>query len=40
MRVSECMTREVRLANPNDTIVDAAKAMAQLDAGVLPVRRQ
>ncbi|HEY2752082.1 CBS domain-containing protein [Phenylobacterium sp.] len=37
MRVSECMTREVKLANPNDTIADAAKAMAQLDAGVLPV---
>ena len=38
MRVSECMTREVQLANPNDTIADAAKAMAHLDAGVLPVR--
>lgn len=37
MRVSECMTREVQLANPNDTIADAAKAMARLDAGVLPV---
>jgi CBS domain-containing protein len=38
MRVSECMTREVQLADPNDTIADAAKAMARLDAGVLPVR--
>ena len=37
MRVSECMTREVQLADPNDTIADAAKAMARLDAGVLPV---
>ena len=37
MRVSECMTREVQLASPTDTIADAAKAMARLDAGVLPV---
>jgi CBS domain-containing protein len=37
MRVSECMTREVKLAGPNDTIAEAAKTMAQLDAGVLPV---
>ena len=37
MRVSECMTRDVQLADPNDTIADAAKAMARLDAGVLPV---
>jgi len=38
MRVSECMTRDVELADPNDTIAHAAKAMARLDAGVLPVR--
>jgi CBS domain-containing protein len=38
MRVSECMTREVELAGPNDTIAEAAKRMARLDAGVLPVR--
>ena len=37
MRVSECMTREVQLANPNDTLADAAKCMARLDAGALPV---
>jgi CBS domain-containing protein len=37
MRVSECMTREVQLADPNDTIAEAAMAMAELDAGVLPV---
>ena len=37
MRVSECMTRDVQLAAPNDTIADAAKAMARLDAGVLPI---
>jgi CBS domain-containing protein len=38
MRVSECMTRDVQLADPNDTIAEAAKAMARLDAGVLPVQ--
>ena len=37
MRVNECMTREVRIAYPTDTIAEAAKLMARLDAGVLPV---
>lgn len=37
MRISEVMTREVRIASPDDTLADAAKLMAQLDAGVLPV---
>lgn len=37
MRVSEVMTREVRVANPDQTICDAARLMAELDAGVLPV---
>jgi len=37
MRVSECMTREVQIVDPNDTIAGAAKAMAKLDAGILPV---
>jgi CBS domain-containing protein len=37
MRVSECMTREVQIADPNDSLVGAAKAMAELDAGILPV---
>jgi hypothetical protein len=27
------MTRNVRIANPDDTIRDAAKVMAELDAG-------
>lgn len=31
------MTRDVRLASPEDTIQEAAKAMASIDAGVLPV---
>ncbi|WP_293370382.1 CBS domain-containing protein, partial [Phenylobacterium sp.] len=37
MRVSECMTREVQIVDPNETIGGAAKAMAKLDAGALPV---
>jgi CBS domain-containing protein len=37
MKVSEAMTRDVRVANPNDTVQQAAQLMASLDAGVLPV---
>ena len=37
MKVSECMTREVQIVDPNETIGGAAKAMARLDAGALPV---
>src|SRR3954467_13070449 len=37
MRVSEAMTREVRVASPGQSIRDVAKIMASLDAGVLPV---
>jgi CBS domain-containing protein len=31
------MTRDVRIASPNQTIQDAAKMMSDVDAGVLPV---
>jgi len=37
MRVSEAMTREVRIATPGQSIRDVAKLMAELDAGALPV---
>jgi CBS domain-containing protein len=37
MKVSEAMTRDVRIANPAETIRQAAHTMAQIDAGVLPV---
>ena len=37
MKVSEAMTRDVRVANPEETIQKAAQIMASLDAGVLPV---
>ena len=37
MRVGECMTRDVRLASPDQTIGEAAMIMAEIDAGALPV---
>jgi CBS domain-containing protein len=37
MQVSQCMTRDVRVISPEDTIERAAQLMAQIDAGVLPV---
>jgi CBS domain-containing protein len=37
MKVSECMTRDVRVASPGQTIREAAKIMAEIDAGSLPV---
>ncbi len=37
MKVSEVMTRDVHVASPDQTIRDAARMMAELDAGVLPV---
>ena len=37
MRVRNCMTQSVRIASPGQTLRDAAKAMASLDAGALPV---
>lgn len=37
MRVSEAMTREVRIATPGQSIRDVAKIMAEIDAGAMPV---
>jgi len=37
MRVNECMTPEVTIVDPDDTIAEAARTMAEIDAGVLPV---
>src|SRR6185503_14358839 len=37
MKVSEAMTKDVRVASPDETIQQAARTMASLDAGVLPV---
>jgi CBS domain-containing protein len=38
MKVSEVMTRDVRLIEPTQTIRDAARLMAEMDAGIMPVR--
>jgi CBS domain-containing protein len=37
MKISECMTRDVRLANPDMTLQEAARLMGECDAGCLPV---
>ena len=37
MRVSEIMSREVKVASPQDTLQQAARLMAELDSGALPV---
>jgi CBS domain-containing protein len=37
MQVCEVMTRAVSIANPEQSIQDAAKLMIDIDAGVLPV---
>jgi CBS domain-containing protein len=37
MRVSEAMTRDVRIATPGQSIREVAKTMAEIDSGVLPV---
>ncbi|QRM34069.1 CBS domain-containing protein [Microvirga sp. VF16] len=38
MKVSEVMTRDVQLIEPTQTIRDAAKLMAEMDAGIMPIR--
>ena len=37
MKIGNCMTRDVHIASPDQTLRDAAITMASLDAGVLPV---
>lgn len=37
MRVSEAMTRDVRVASPEQTICEVAKIMKEIDAGSMPV---
>lgn len=37
MRVSEAMTRDVRVCNPAHSIRDCARLMAEIDVGALPV---
>ena len=37
MKISDCMTRDVRLAEPSMSLREAAQLMAECDAGCLPV---
>jgi CBS domain-containing protein len=37
MQVREAMTRDVRVANADETVEQAARLMSDLDAGALPV---
>ena len=37
MKVSDCMSPDVRIASPGWSIRDAARAMKEIDAGFLPV---
>ena len=38
MKVGKCMSRDVQLATPTQTIREAARMMAEIDAGSLPVQ--
>ena len=38
MQVSELMTRDVQLIEPTQTIQEAARMMAEIDTGIMPVR--
>lgn len=37
MKISECMSRDVRVCAPDHTLQSAAQMMAEIDAGFLPV---
>lgn len=37
MKISQCMTQDVQVISPDDTIERAAQIMGSIDAGVLPV---
>lgn len=37
MKIRECMSTDVRIARPDDTLETVAQAMAEIDAGVMPV---
>lgn len=39
MRISEAMTREVRIASPEDSICEVARVMEEADIGALPSAR-
>ena len=37
MKINNCMTNDVQIASPDQTIREVAQTMAQLDAGSMPV---
>lgn len=37
MKISECMIQDVEIADPDETLREAAQTMAKIDAGFLPV---
>ena len=37
MKVRDAMSRDVRVANPEESIRNAARLMAEIDVGALPV---
>jgi CBS domain-containing protein len=37
MKVADCMTLDVRIASPTQTLQQVAQTMAEVDSGVLPV---
>lgn len=37
MKISDVMTRDVQVANPDQTLREAARLMCDIDAGILPV---
>jgi len=37
MKVRECMSHDVLVANPSQTIAEAARMMSECDSGILPV---
>ena len=37
MKVSDCMSRNVRLCSPDDSLREVARKMKEADAGALPV---
>ena len=37
MKIRDVMTRDAKLANPDDTLQNAAKLMKDCDIGILPV---
>ena len=37
MKIRDCMTRDVEIASPDQTLQEAAGTMARIDAGAIPV---